>query len=88
MLNVLCGLLWNCTDTPTFLDGAEGWSFGGGCEVGRRASCSDGRAARALKAIFADGRQETACFSQLSFMDVQSQNHSVGTLSKPSCEQV
>jgi hypothetical protein len=64
-LSVLCGLLWNCTDTLPSLDGQEVWAFveqhGAGYEAGRRASCSYGRAARALRAVFAaDGRRQAA----------------------------
>lgn len=54
--SVLCGLLWNCTDCLSSLDGSEVWAFvelyGGGYDAGRRASTSYGRAARALKPIF------------------------------------
>lgn len=63
-LSVLCGLLWNCTDTLPSSDGAEVWSFveryGDGYEAGRRASWSYGRAARALKAVFEADRKPQA----------------------------
>jgi hypothetical protein len=63
-ITVLCGLLWNCTDTLPSLAGSEVWSFveryGHGYEAGQRAAVSYGRAARALKAIFSAGRQQAA----------------------------
>lgn len=59
-LSVLCGLLWNCTDTLPGIDGQEVWAFverhGDGYGAGQRASTSYGRAARALKPIFDSGR--------------------------------
>ena len=63
-ITVLCGVLWNCTDTLPSLTGSEVWSFvesyGDGYEAGQRASTSYGRAARALKTIFSAGRQQAA----------------------------